>query len=534
MIKFFFPLFSLFLISLGVSGQNSVKGEIEQILSGVTDTANFKIDDDKLFRTDYVLYLYKLRDFKPLWKKQRELCVDIINSSYDEGLSSEDYHIVEIQKLRDALSKKKDASVAAKLDILMSDAILEYSYHLIKGKVDQSKIREGWDVPPNKLPRDGIERVINGVEHDSLEMVIEGFKPQNFMYKYLKKGLARYRKIERNGGWPKVETKKVLKKDVKDTAVLTLRKYLTITGDMDPALKSVNDTVFDTIIEQAVKNFQFRHNLTMDGIVGKGTLAEINVPVEDRIDQIRINMERARWVMHQLPNDFVVANIAGFNVRRLINDSIVNYSRAIVGKKFHESPIFRGKIQYIVLNPTWTVPFSIAVKEMLPKIKKDKNYLPDHYLELLDRSGNPVNPETVDFNTLSSSNFPYTIRQKAGPHNALGQVKFIFPNKYSVYMHDTPARSLFSREKRAFSHGCIRLDKKWELFFSLVDDPAWDEKRLREVLDSQKTTTVMLKEPEEILILYWTAGADKKNRLFFNEDVYGRDAAVLKQLNKTD
>jgi murein L,D-transpeptidase YcbB/YkuD len=316
--------------------------------------------------------------------------------------------------------------------------------------------------------------------------------------------------------------------------VVALRKYLTITGDLDPAFRSVNDTVFDTIVEQAVKNFQFRHNLTMDGIVGKGTLAEINVPVEDRIDQIRINMERARWVMHQLPNDFVVANIAGFNVRRLINDSIVNYSRAIVGKKFHESPIFRGKIQYIVLNPTWTVPFSIAVKEMLPKIKKDKNYLSDHYLELLDRSGNPVNPETVDFNTLSSSNFPYTIRQKAGPHNALGQVKFIFPNKYSVYMHDTPARSLFSREKRAFSHGCIRLDKKWELFFSLVDDPAWDEKRLREVLDSQKTTTVMLKEPEEILILYWTAGADKKNRLFFNEDVYGRDAAVLKQLNKTD
>jgi len=244
-------------------------------------------------------------------------------------------------------------------------------------------------------------------------------------------------------------------------------------------------------------------------------------------------MERARWVMHQLPDDFLVVNIAGYNIRRVRNDSIIYYSRVIVGRHFHESPIFKGKMRYIVINPTWTLPHSIATKETLPKLQKNPNYLEEKNMIIMDRTGKEVDPSSIDFNKLSQNNFPYIVRQKAGPHNALGEVKFIFPNEYSVYLHDTPSRSLFANEKRAFSHGCIRLDKKWELLIDLMDEPdVWNMEKINEVLATEKTTRVNLKKPIDIVLLYWTAGADKEDKLYFNKDVYDRDAAVLKELDK--
>jgi murein L,D-transpeptidase YcbB/YkuD len=257
----------------------------------------------------------------------------------------------------------------------------------------------------------------------------------------------------------------------------------------------------------------------------------MNVSVEDRIAMIRVNLERARWIMHKLEPDFLVVNIAGYNIRRITHGETVYYSNVIVGKKYHQSPVFKGEMIYFVINPTWTVPYSIATKETLPKLKKDPGYLADKNMVIMDRNGKILDPNTIDFSQYSRGNFPFTVRQEPGPHNALGEVKFIFPNKYSVYLHDTPGRSLFSREDRAFSHGCIRLEKKWELLMSLMDDPAWNMDKINSILATHETTTVKLKEPIDILILYWTAGADQEARLFFNRDVYSRDAALLKALD---
>ena len=289
---------------------------------------------------------------------------------------------------------------------------------------------------------------------------------------------------------------------------------------------------FDDEVEDGVKQFQFRHNLNQDGVVGKETLALMNVPVEKRIEMIRISLERARWVMHNLEDDYLVVNIAGFNIRRVTNEEVVFYSRVIVGRNHHESPIFKGKMTYFVLNPTWTLPYSIATKETLPKLQKDPSYLAKKNMEIMDRSGKVLDPSTIDFSQYSRHNFPFTIRQKAGPHNALGEVKFMFPNPYAVYLHDTPARSLFGREDRAFSHGCIRLDKKWELLMNLTNEPdVWNMEKINSIIQSRKTTQVNLKHPITILILYWTAGADKEDRLYFDKDVYNRDAVVLKALD---
>ncbi len=458
--------------------------------------------------------------------------IEILESSYFEGLTPEDYHLERIKRLLDEVKSDSGNEQIADLDLLMTDAIILYARHLILGKVDQSKIRKGWDFPSNELPENGPNLLINALNSSNLTRTVNALQPDNFMYQQLKLGLAVYRKIAEDGGFPDVTVDKVLKPGIKDESVLSLRKYLEVTGDLLPNLISENDSVYDDVVVDAVKHFQFRHNLTQDGVLGKGTLAAMKVPVEKRIDELRVNLERARWVMHHLDNDFMVANIAGYNLRRITGDSVVFYSKVIVGKHYHETPVFKNKIKYIILNPTWTLTHSIAIHETLPKLKKDPNYLAKHNMIIMDHSGKVIDPSTLDFKKMSAKDFHYVVRQNAGPNNSLGQVKFIFPNPYSVYIHDTPARSLFKQEKRAFSHGCLRLDKKWELFFNLVDDPSWTKERLNEVLESGKTTRVNLKNPIDILILYWTAGADKLGNLYFDEDIYNRDAAVLAELDR--
>jgi len=521
-------------LSTATKAQTTTQQIIEQRIKSGAETATVAADEIVLASQNVMPRYYEARNFEPSWtdKNNFSALISVIEDAYNEGLNPYDYHLERIVELIGEVNGNQDPKKLADLDMLMTDAIFLYGAHLIMGKVDQSKIRSGWEVPPNQLPENGDSLLSTALAQRDLSQTIDKLKPNNFMYEGMRNGLKNLRTIATNGGWPEIPPGQVLKPGVNDSRVAILRKYLSITGDLDRNAESEDDNIFDETVEAAVKQFQFRHNLNQDGVIGKGTLETMNIPVEERINTVRVNMERARWVMHRLPKDFMVVNIAGYNVRRVTNDSVVFWSRVIVGRHYHETPIFKGTLRYIELNPTWTLPYSIATKETLPKLKKDPTYLAKKNMIIMDRSGKELDPSTIDFNSLSRGNFPYTLRQKAGPHNALGQVKFMFPNKHAVYLHDTPARSLFAREDRAFSHGCIRLDKKWELFLNLVGDDGWDMKRINEVLNSGKTTRVSLKHPIEILLLYWTAGGDKQNRLYFNKDIYDRDASVLKELNK--
>jgi len=485
-----------------------------------------------LFSQNELPKFYKNRNFSPAWENDNNV-IDLLvslKSSYYEGLTPNDYHLERIKSLQLKGKEAINSEEAADLDMLLTDALLMYASHLILGKVEQSKIRPGWDMPTNRVPLNVDSLLTKSLKKGRIKEDLESLKPQNFMYYHLKTGLEQYREIAKNGGWPEIQGGMVLKKGSSEDRVLTLRKYLSITGDLSSYDATNNN--FDEELENAVKQFQFRHNMKQDGVVGKETIEHMNVPVEQRIDMIRINLERARWVMHHLESDFLVVNIAGFNIRRVTNDEIVFYSRVIVGKHHHESPIFKAKMIYFEINPTWTLPYSIATKETLPRLQKDPSYLKNKNMEIMTRSGEILDPSTIDFSKYSRHNFPFTIRQKAGPHNALGQVKFIFPNQYSVYVHDTPARSLFDREDRAFSHGCIRLDQKWELLLNLTDEPdVWNMDQINSILKTGKTTRVNLKTPIDIVVLYWTAGADKADKLYFNKDVYDRDPEVLQALD---
>ena len=532
-------IISLIIISFFSKKTEAQNNSVEEIIEQRIDNSS---NNDAVFADGIILFsqielpkFYTNRDFELAWtdKKNRNDLLQSIQFSFDEGLNPNDYHLEKINNILEKSDYNKLTNTdLVDLDFLMTDALILYASHLISGKVEQSKLRSKWDVELNQRP-ENIDSLLTVTLHNRrIKNALENVKPQHYFYKLMKFNLKKYRAIANNGGWPKVTEGETLKKDMLDERILEVRKYLLITGDLK-VNEAKNDSIYDKALETAVKKFQTRHNLTSDGAIGKGTIAQMNVPVAGRIEMIRINLERLRWVFHNPDDDFLIVNIAGFYVKRFKNKKEIFSSRVIVGKYHRETPIFKDKIQYIVINPTWTLPYSIATHETLPKLKKDSNYLSAKHMEIMDRNGNVLNYNNIDFNQYSAGNFPFVIRQKAGPWNALGQVKFIFPNKYSVYLHDTPSRGLFNRQDRSFSHGCIRTESKWELLMSLMDDlDVWNMDKINEILDSGKTTKINLTQPVNIYLMYWTTRVDQENNLYFMKDVYKRDSAVLKALNE--
>jgi len=524
-----------FLITIPVFSQKpSVEEVLESRIYG-DPSKDVIVNGQVLFSQIEVPQFYTNRNYELAWtdKKNVKDLLESIESAYDEGLDPEDYHY---QAIQDLLAKKKSSSLSneekADLDLLMTDAIILYASHLLEGKLEQSKLRAQWDVEKNARPENVDSLLTVTLHNKQVKPALQTMKPAHYMYALLKVHLKNLRNQAEEGGWPRVRSGETLKKDMDDPRILEIREFLTATGDLK-SMETNQESVFDQELENAVKKFQNRHGLTADGAIGKGTIEQMQVPIEKRIEQIKLNLERLRWIFHQPDEDFLIVNIAGFHVRRFTNREEVFNSRVIVGKYHHESPVFKGEMQYIVMNPTWTLPYSIATNETLPKLKKDRGYLAAKHMEVMDRSGKMLDPSTIDWNQYSRGNFPFIIRQKAGPWNALGEVKFIFPNKYSVYLHDTPSRSLFERQDRAFSHGCIRTEDKWGLLMSLMDDPeVWNMEKINEILKSGETTKIDLPDPINIYLVYLTAVADKENNLYFFKDVYKRDEAVSHELDK--
>jgi murein L,D-transpeptidase YcbB/YkuD len=312
--------------------------------------------------------------------------------------------------------------------------------------------------------------------------------------------------------------------------VVQLRHRLQAGGELakdaspDPAL-------FDDALKQATQRFQRRHHLDTDGVVGKQTLAALNVSAEQRVGQIRVNLERAR-VLQDIPETAVVVDIAGFEVSMFRDGKRLLRSRAQVGKPFRSTPTFRDSITYIEFNPTWTVPPTILKNDTLPAIKRDPGYLQSKNMQVLTREGKVVDPATVNWQLYPQRGFPYILRQQPGPNNSLGRLKVMFPNEHMVYLHDTPSRDLFSRSERTFSSGCIRVEEIMELAELLLDDPAWDQAAIASVIGEKKTRRVSLRESVPIYLVYWTVEVQDDGSVDFKRDPYQRDGALLKALER--
>jgi murein L,D-transpeptidase YcbB/YkuD len=355
---------------------------------------------------------------------------------------------------------------------------------------------------------------------------VEALAPAHYAYRGLVRALAAHREVHAAGGFPPLGDGPPLRRDDVDPRVPALRRRLALSGDL-PAGADLSSPAFDAAVEEAVRRFQHRHGLNEDGVVGATTQEELGVPVETRIDQIRVNLERARWIVHDLPAFFVAVNVAGQRLYVVRDGAVVWETRVVVGKEATRTPIFSAPMRYVVLNPTWSVPRSIG-PEVLADVRRDPSYLEQQGFRVLDAAGREVDPAAVDFERGDGADFPYLFRQQPGPDNALGRIKLMFPNPYSVYLHDTPARSLFARERRTFSHGCIRVEDPLRLAELVLDDPErWSRGALEAAIATGATRTAVLARPLPVLVLYWTAATDLHGELHFYRDVYGRDEAVL-------
>lgn len=479
---------------------------------------------------ELIAEVYANRNFAPAWTspEQAARLLAAVEATSAEGLDPADYYVDGVREVhRELIAGFTDAGARATADILLTEALIRVGYHQLYGKVDPSTLNPNWNFRRDLNGIDPVALVQELIDSPILDQRLSNLVPRGWLYLGLKEALARYRQIRADGGWGTVPEGPTLRPGAADSRLAALAARLAVTGDLDGASDFAN---YDAVLEAGVRRFQQRHALAVDGVIGPATIRALNVPVDARIRQLELSLERARWVMNGLEDDFVLVNIAGFEAYVVRGRDVSWSTRVQVGRNYRQSPIFRDEIKYLVFNPTWTVPYSIASQDILPQVQRDASYLSSRGFTVMNRDGEAVDPAGIDWSALSRRNFPYTLVQGPGPENALGRVKFMFPNEHSVYLHDTPSRALFESADRAFSSGCIRVEHPFELA-ELLLGPTWTQERLAAVIESGEITTVRMPAPLPVLLLYWTAEVTPDGSVEFFQDVYDRDAALDRALD---
>jgi murein L,D-transpeptidase YcbB/YkuD len=471
---------------------------------------------------------YEQNRFAPTWTRPGDLdqLLAALRGMAADGLDPQDYALDELQRRRHVLDDPQaTAQQRAQFDLLATDACFTALLHLYRGKVDPVTLDTHWNFDPRQLDQArGLQAVREALARGAIGELFARARPQHPYYAQLRTALATLRAVEAQGGWPVIADGPTLKPGSRDARVPALRQRLQLVGH---AVGGGTDDGYDPTLELALKQFQREQYLVADGHLGKATLAALNVPVAVRIEQLRANLERARWLLHQLQGEFVVVDIAGYRIAYYRDGKPVWRSRVQVGKPYRSTPVFKSAITYLTLNPTWTVPPTILKNDMLPKVRRNRDYLAANRIRVLDGQGREVAPASVDW----TSPRGIVLRQDAGPGNSLGRLVIRFPNAYAVYLHDTPHQELFANEQRANSSGCIRVERPRELAELLLNDPArWNRTEIDRAIDTLKTQTVVLTRPVPLLLAYWTVDLREDGRVGFRPDVYHRDPPLLAAL----
>ena len=503
----------------------------------------FTSDNTPIISANLVSRLYQLRQFQPLWtdKHYATSMLDILKMADDEGLDKDDYHYSRLLALQDQLDRNawQDKGLRALFDVLLTDGLISYSVHMLNGKINPSMLDKTWNYDGTHIDFDiTIRQLEDNIRSQTVAQAIAELAPKIEPYQALKYHLARYRDLANRYPFEAIPYTDLIKPGADEPALASslgaINERLTQLGYDTTRATELNGTyqpLYDDILETAIRQFQADHSLKSDGIIGKRTMAALNVPYRTRVEQIRVNLERARWLSANLKKDFLVVNLAGYELQ-LFKDNVLDWrTDIIIGKIDTQTPLFKSQLKYLVINPTWTVPRSIN-KEIIEHVKKTPDYLRKKHFILVDSSGEPANTENIDWQTLDENQFPYWFVQQAGVENTLGQVKFIFPNQYAIYLHDTPSKNLFNHIDRAFSHGCIRVKEPLILAERLLNTrPDWQTSTLYDKLASGATEKLFLKEPLDILIMYWTVTSHQGKLRFYN-DVYQRDPILINALNQ--
>jgi murein L,D-transpeptidase YcbB/YkuD len=482
-----------------------------------------------------------------------------------EGLRPERYHRAALDEaLRQLAAEGNEAEAWVPVELRLTSSFLTYATHLLGGQVSSPHVR-------GKTQAEGVEvgQVLEAaLSSGQVVELLRGLSPGQEGFAKLRAALAHYRGLAAAGGWPVVPEGGTLKPGMRDARVAVLRQRLRVTGELATPLEErmldlgaegvgvaavlegvlqravrVEETVpveplpppeefYDAEVEAAVKAFQRRHGLKADGSVGKETLAALRVPVEERIAQLLVNLERWRQAPRDLGARYVLVNLPAFELEAVAASQPVLRMRVVIGAQDWQTPIFDDAVEYLELNPEWHVPDGILTKEVLPKLQEDAGAAARLGLQVVERAtGAIVDPTSVDWSTQEEGALPYRFAQAPGASNPLGRVKFMFPNRYAVYLHDTPSRAAFEETSRAFSHGCVRVEEPLSLAaFLLQGHEGWTADTLAAALDGKTPRRVVLPQPVPVHLLYWTAFVDGEGTVNFRPDIYRRDGAVRRAL----
>jgi murein L,D-transpeptidase YcbB/YkuD len=480
-------------------------------------------------RRDALWEYYQVLGGELLWlgsRRPNEFLARLQNAESD-GLDPKDYPSKQLAALAAAKATDDKRSLAL-VELFFSAAFLEYASDIKVGRFLPRKIDPNFFLEGRAIDQTAALKSLAGA--DSLDRFFSVWQPANPRYAALRLALAKYRVLAAKGGWVDVPLGETLKPGMMDPRVSAIRTRLMLTDGAGPP--AANPQIYDDALVDAVKRFQARQGLEVDGVIGASTIIAMNVPAQERIQSIVMTMERLRWMPADLGQQYLVVNIAGFDLRRINGGKVEEHMAVVVGKPYHRTPVFSGRIQYVEFNPYWNVPPSIAVKEELPQLRTNPARLAAQGFEVVHGS-QVIDPTSIDWSKYGRGNFPFQLRQRPGSNNALGRVKLIFPNPHNVYLHDSPARSLFSRNMRAFSHGCIRLARPLELADQVLRAggvSGWNKHRIDQVIASAKPTVVNLQDPLPVYITYLTAWVDN-GVASFRHDIYGHDAKLLAALN---
>ena len=488
-------------------------------------------------QTSDIQEFYAARAGRPAWQQAETVSrfAEALRHLAGDGLNPQDYRPATLVDRQRELQAASPAE-RARFDLTASRVLMTALRHLQRGKVDPERINQAWNVPIEAPPLE-LSAVSRDVDAQRFARAFDRVRPAAEPYARLREGLARYRHIEAQGGWPTLPSREQpLRPGDRHDEVPLLRERLTISEDLEVTVADLfNDTSassaeprrYDDALVAAVERFQRRHLLEEDGIVGPKTRQALNVPVSERIAQLRVNLERARWLLHGLPDAFVLVDIAGYRLRYFRPDGEVWQSRIVVGRPYRRTPSLRSEITHLTVNPTWTIPPTIRREDVLPKIRDDLAYLARNNIRVLSPSGSELDPAEIDWDQPGN----VVLRQQAGPDNPLGRVVIRFPNDHLVYLHDTPAQQLFSRQQRAFSSGCIRVENVMTLVQQLLDDTDTSQD-IRTLVAEGETRKVALNRHVPVVLHYWTAQVDEQGTLSFRPDIYARDEALHEALDR--
>lgn len=495
-----------------------------------------------LQKAEEIFRFYDARNFDEVWSESgvlTELAYEIrfeIRQAKFDGLNPNEYHLKLIDAFFSTFEANKksgnvnDPSELADVDLLLSDAFFQLASHLERGKVDPSMLQSTWEISRKPQKVNYSELLTKAVSAEDIRRNLEVLYPNFTIYKRGReviRSLDEKRKVD-SLDWKPVKIDKTIKVGESHNAVPFIRQRLQFWGYL-AAYSPSDPKLYDSIMYQGVKEFQQKNGMEPDGALGKNSIAGINLSPTDLMNRAAVNLERLRWLPDTLKEaEMILVNIANYRLDYINKLDTVFSSRVIVGKQYHASPIFSAPMSYIVFSPYWNIPTSITRNEIIPAVRKNPNYLNQKNMEVVTGSGRPVDPASINW---SSKSFPYMIRQKPGGSNSLGLVKFMFPNKHSVYIHDTPAKSLFEREERALSHGCIRLENPADFAKILLSDtPEWTPEKINEAMHQSSERIVNLNRKIPVVLLYLTFWADSKGQAHFRQDIYDRDAEILELL----